>query len=93
MTAGTDNAKRTVTGRVVSDKMAKSITVLIERQVKHPVYEKVMRRSTRVHVHDEDNQCHIGDVVSIEECRPYSKTKSWRLVRVLEQAAGSGEVE
>ncbi|GMQ96485.1 MAG: 30S ribosomal protein S17 [Gammaproteobacteria bacterium] len=93
MTAGTENAKRTVTGRVVSDKMAKSITVLIERQVKHPIYEKVMRRSTKVHAHDEDNQCHIGDVVSIEECRPYSKTKSWRLVRVLEQASGSGEVE
>lgn len=75
---------RTVIGRVVSDKMDKSITVLVERNVKHPLYGKFIRRSTKLHAHDESNQCHEGDVVSIEQCRPISKTKTWRLVKVIE---------
>lgn len=78
---------RTVMGRVVSDKMDKSITVLVERQVAHPIYGKYMRRSTKLHAHDENNECKLGDTVSIEECRPISKSKSWRLVKVLERAS------
>ena len=74
---------RTVTGRVVSDKMNKSATVMIERRVKHPVYGKYIRRSTKLHIHDEDNTCKQGDLVMIEQCRPLSKTKSWKLVEVL----------
>jgi small subunit ribosomal protein S17 len=78
--------KRTFVGRVVSDKMNKSTTVLIERVVKHPFYGKFIKRSTKLHVHDENNECGIGDTVMIEECRPISKTKSFRLVKVIEQA-------
>jgi small subunit ribosomal protein S17 len=83
-----DEAKirRIVDGRVVSGKMDKSITVLVERRVKHPVYGKFIGRSTRLHAHDENNECQEGDIVQIEECRPLSKTKSWRLVKVLEKA-------
>lgn len=77
---------RTVTGRVVSNKMDKTIAVLISRVVKHPVYGKYLRRSTKVLVHDDENTCQAGDVVSITECRPLSKRKSWRLVEVLERA-------
>ncbi len=84
--ATTDNKKRTLTGRVVSDKMDKSATVLIERKVKHPLYGKYIKRSTKLHIHDESNECNIGDTVLIEECRPMSKTKSWRLVKITEQA-------
>jgi small subunit ribosomal protein S17 len=72
--------KRTLTGKVVSNKMDKSITVLIERRVKHPVYGKYITRSTKLHAHDENNVCKEGDVVTIAECRPISKTKSWTLV-------------
>ena len=75
--------KRTVTGKVISSKMDKSATVLIERKVKHPVYGKYIRRSTKLHVHDADNSCQDGDVVTIEQCRPISKTKSWKLVEVV----------
>jgi small subunit ribosomal protein S17 len=78
--------RRTVDGRVVSDKMDKSITVLVERRVKHPVYGKFIGRSTKLHAHDENNECKEGDLVQIEECRPLSKSKSWRLVKVLEKA-------
>ena len=78
--------KRTATGRVVSDRMDKTATVLVERQVQHALYGKFIKRSKKYHAHDEDNQCHVGDVVLIEECRPLSKTKSWRVVKVLEQA-------
>ncbi len=78
---------RTLTGRVVSNKMDKTITVLVERRVKHPRYGKFIRRSTKVHAHDEQNQCRIGDTVTVEQCRPLSKSKSWRLVRVDEQAS------
>ena len=77
---------RTLQGRVVSDKMDKSITVLIERRVKHPIYGKFMTRSTKLKAHDETNQCTTGDLVAIRECAPISKTKSWALVSVLEKA-------
>ncbi|KAA0690085.1 30S ribosomal protein S17 [Halopseudomonas laoshanensis] len=76
----------TVTGRVVSDKMDKTITVVIERQVKHPLYGKYMRRSTKLHAHDENNECRIGDTVTIKETRPLAKTKSWTLVQIDERA-------
>jgi small subunit ribosomal protein S17 len=78
---------RSEVGRVVSDKMDKSITVLIERKVPHPIYGKYVKRSTKLHAHDESNECKQGDLVSIEECRPLSKTKSWRLVEILERAS------
>ncbi|TKB46542.1 30S ribosomal protein S17 [Ferrimonas sediminicola] len=77
---------RTLQGRVISDKMDKSITVAIERKVKHPIYGKYVKRTTKVHAHDENNQCGIGDVVEIRECRPLSKTKSWTLVNIVEKA-------
>ncbi|MCG3729530.1 30S ribosomal protein S17 [Vibrio cincinnatiensis] len=77
---------RTQQGRVVSDKMDKSIVVAIERFVKHPIYGKFVRRTTKVHAHDESNECGIGDTVEIRECRPLSKTKSWTLVKVVEKA-------
>ncbi len=79
-------AMRTLTGRVVSDKMDKTITVLIERKVPHPVYGKYVRRSTKVHAHDENNECKAGDLVMITQCRPLAKTKAWRLVNVVERA-------
>ena len=78
--------ERTVTGRVVSNKMDKSITVLVERKVKHPLYGKYMKRSTKLCAHDENNVCAEGDVVSISACRPLSKNKNWRLVEVVEKA-------
>ena len=80
-------AARTVSGRVVSNKMDKTVTVLIERKVKHPLYGKFIRRSTKVHAHDENNVCNEGDTVIVEQCRPISKTKTWRLLRVLEKAS------
>jgi len=79
----TKTAARTVTGKVISDKMDKSATVMIERLVKHPVYGKYIRRSTKLHIHDAENTCQEGDMVTIEPCRPLSKTKSWKLVEVL----------
>lgn len=82
----TDKNKRTLQGRVISDKMDKSFTIAIERKVKHPLYGKFIRRTTKLHVHDENNEVSIGDVVEIRECRPVSKTKSWELVRVVEKA-------
>ncbi len=78
---------RTLQGKVVSDKMDKSVTVLLERQVKHPLYKKYIRRSTKLHVHDEKNECSIGDMIAIRECRPISKTKSWTLVEVIQSGA------
>ncbi len=77
---------RTVQGRVISNKMDKSITVAIERQVKHPIYGKYVKRTTKIHAHDEQNQCNAGDTVTIRECRPLSKTKSWTLVEVVTKA-------
>jgi len=73
-------------GRVVSTKMDKTITVSIERVVKHPLYGKFIRRSTKLHAHDENNECHEGDWVAVEQCRPLSKSKFWRLVDVIERA-------
>jgi len=77
---------RTLTGRVVSDKMDKTVTVLVERRVKHPLYGKVIRLSKKYHAHDEANECHEGDVVVIEECRPLSKTKAWKVTKLVEKA-------
>lgn len=78
---------RTISGKVVSNKMEKSIVVLVERREKHPIYGKYVRRSSKIHAHDENNQCRIGDVVTIQETRPVSKTKAWKLVDVVERAA------
>lgn len=78
---------RTLQGKVVSDKMDKSITVAIERKVKHPIYGKFIKRTTKLHVHDEANTAAEGDVVSIRECAPISKTKSWTLVEVVTKAS------
>ncbi len=77
---------RSVSGRVVSNKMDKTITVMIERRVKHSLYGKYISRRTKLHAHDEKNECAEGDVVLIQECRPLSKSKSWRLVKVVERA-------
>ncbi len=77
---------RTVEGRVVSNKMNKTVTVLVERQVKHALYGKYLRRSTKLHAHDETNACNEGDVVRVAECRPMSKTKNWQVVEVITRA-------
>ncbi len=77
---------RAATGTVVSDRADKSITVLIERRVQHAVYGKIIRRSSKVHAHDENNECKVGDKVTVVECRPLSKTKSWMLQSVDERA-------
>lgn len=77
---------RTLQGRVVSDKMDKTITVMVERRVKHPIYGKFVRRSTKVHAHDENNECQIGDVVVVEQCRPLSKTKTWKFTKLVERS-------
>lgn len=82
-----EKSTRTVSGRVVSDKMDKGITVVIDRKVAHPLYGKYMTRSTKLHAHDENNECKIGDVVTIQECRPISKTKAWTLVAIVEKAS------
>jgi len=78
--------QRIQTGSVVSDKMDKSATVLIERKVKHPIYGKFVKKSTKYHIHDENNECVTGDTVQISECRPMSKTKSWTLVKVVDKS-------
>jgi small subunit ribosomal protein S17 len=80
------NLKRTLTGTVVSDKMNKTVTVLVERKVKHPVLGKVVRVSKKYHAHDENGEFHQGDVVMIEECRPIAKTKAWRVTKLVEKA-------
>ncbi len=79
--------RRVLQGQVVSDKMDKTVTVLVERRVMHPLYKKFIRRSKRYHAHDETNACKEGDLVQIEECRPISKTKSWRILADKEGAA------
>jgi small subunit ribosomal protein S17 len=86
MSTATETVKRSQVGRVVSDKMNKTVTVMLERKVKHPLYGKYIKRSTKVKAHDEENTCAEGDTVRIEECRPLSKSKSWRVVEVLERA-------
>lgn len=78
---------KTVEGRVVSNKMDKTVTVLVERQVKHPLYGKYIKRSTKLHAHDADNACKEGDVVLLTEIAPMSKTKNWRVVEVITRAA------
>ncbi|KXS31131.1 MAG: 30S ribosomal protein S17 [Candidatus Gallionella acididurans] len=85
--AGSVSLKRTLTGTVTSDKMDKTVTVLVERKVKHPLLGKIIRVSKKYHAHDETNECHTGDVVTIEECRPIARTKSWRVAKLLEKAA------
>ncbi len=86
MSAETGKLARTLVGRVVSNKMDKTVTVKVERRVKHPVYGKYVVRTTKYHAHDEGNQVNEGDVVEIAETRPLSKTKTWRVTRVLQQA-------
>jgi small subunit ribosomal protein S17 len=81
-----DKVIRALTGRVVSDKMDKTVTVLVERKVKHPLYGKIIRRSKKYHAHDENNEYREGDIVTIEECRPLSKTKAWRVAALVEKA-------
>lgn len=78
------NLKRTLTGMVVSDKMDKTVTVLVERKIKHSLLGKVLRVSKKYHAHDENNEFHNGDLVLIEECRPLAKTKSWRVTKLAE---------
>ena len=81
-----ERRSRQVAGSVVSAKMDKTITVLVERQLQHPLYKKYIRRRTKMHAHDEENSCKEGDKVLIEECRPISKSKSWRLVEIVSRA-------
>lgn len=80
------NLTPTLTGRIVSDKMDKTVTVLVERKTKHPLYGKVIMRSRKYHAHDENNEFNEGDVVEIESCRPLAKTKAWRVSRLVEKA-------
>ena len=84
--AEAEKRSRTVTGKVVSNKGDKTITVMVERRVKHPVYGKYVTRSTKLHAHDETNDCQMGDTVTIKEVRPMSKTKTWALVSIDERA-------
>ena len=84
--ADQENNVRTITGKVVSDKMDKTITVLVERRVKHELYGKYITRSTKLHAHDENNDCNEGDTVAIVESRPMSKTKTWKLQAIVEKA-------
>lgn len=83
----TTKTVRTLSGKVVSDKMDQTIVVMVERRVKHPIYKKFMKRSTKVHAHDANNDCQIGDTVTVKESRPLSKTKTWTLVSIDERAA------
>ena len=83
----TEKSARTLEGRVVSNKMQKTVTVLLERQVQHPLYGKIVRRSTKVHAHDANGECMEGDMVRICETRPVSKTKNWRVVEIVTRAA------
>jgi small subunit ribosomal protein S17 len=80
--------RKVLSGEVVSDRMDKTITVKVERRIRHSVYERVVRRSKKYHAHDEQNQCHVGDQVRIIETRPLSKTKRWRLLEVIRQRTG-----
>jgi small subunit ribosomal protein S17 len=84
--SGVEKRARVATGKVVSNKMDKTITVMVERRVKHPVYGKYITRSSKIHAHDESNQCGIGDTVTVAEFRPISKSKTWKLLEVVESA-------
>jgi len=81
-----DKVKRSVTGKVISSKMDKTITVMVERKVKHPVYGKYIKRSTKLHAHDANNECNQGDIVTVVACRPLSKSKKWMLENIVERA-------
>ncbi len=81
-----DKNARSTSGIVISNKMDKTVTVLVERLEKHPLYKKYVRKSTKLHAHDETNECNEGDTVQIEECRPMSKSKSWRVIEVVSRA-------
>ena len=81
-----DKNARSTSGIVISNKMDKTVTVLVERLEKHPLYKKYVRKSTKLHAHDEANECNEGDTVQIEECRPMSKSKSWRVIEVVSRA-------
>ena len=87
MSDNKDKAQRTIEGRVVSNKMDKTVTVLVERQVKHALYDKYIKRSAKLHAHDADNSCKEGDVVRVTEIAPMSKTKNWRVVEIIARAA------
>ena len=87
MSDNKDKAQRTIEGRVVSNKMDKTVTILVERQVKHALYGKYIKRSTKLHAHDADNSCKEGDVVRVTEIAPLSKTKNWRVVEIVTRAA------
>ena len=82
----TNTVERTLTGKVVSNNRDKTIAVLVERKVRHPIYKKYIKRSTKVHAHDEKNECGLGDVVRVSESKPFSKTKNWALVEVVEKS-------
>ena len=82
----TNTVERTLTGKVVSNSRDKTIAVLVERKVRHPIYKKYIKRSTKVHAHDEKNECGLGDVVKVSESKPFSKTKNWALVEVVEKS-------
>ena len=86
MTEAKKSLKRTLIGKVVSDKRAKTVTVLVERRVKHPIYDKVVTRSSKYHAHDEKGEYHTGDVIEITESKPISKTKNWVATRLVEKA-------
>jgi small subunit ribosomal protein S17 len=81
-----NSVKRALTGEVVSNSRDKTISVLVERRVRHPIYKKYIKRSTKVHAHDENNECGLGDVVRVTESKPFSKTKSWALVEIVEKS-------
>ncbi|MDI3384092.1 30S ribosomal protein S17 [Xenophilus aerolatus] len=87
MTEAKQSLKRTLVGKVVSDKRAKTVTVLVERRVKHPIYNKIMIRSSKYHAHDEQGEFHLGDLIEITESRPISKSKNWIATRLVEKAA------
>jgi len=84
----TNAVERILTGKVVSNSRDKTIAVLVERKVRHPIYKKYIKRSTKVHAHDEKNECGLGDVVRVSESKPFSKTKNWALVEVVEKSVG-----
>jgi len=84
---------RQLTGVVISDKADKTITVKVERKVKHPTYSKIMKRSTKVHAHDEQNMAKVGDVVTVQECRPYSKSKTWKLLSEGQTVVSEPEIQ
>ncbi len=81
-----NSVERALTGKVVSNSRDKTISVLVERRVRHPIYKKYIKRSTKVHAHDENNECGLGDVVRVRESKPFSKTKSWALVEIVEKS-------